>query len=385
MLNILNRFECQVNAFAIVTSEDGVITVSNDRTLKVWLRRDNGQYWPSVCYGLPDMGTAIAFDERQLKMFVGLNMGVIQEFKLAEDFNSVSLHRDFHAHTGAVTDVAYSPAQEYLLSTSRDKTFQYFHAHNGVRIGRITLDSQVLCLAFDALSNHVFVGEYNGAISMFQIGDTEYKFINKLIGHEGSIRQLSWEPEKKWLVSCSFDQAVIVWDIGGMKGDSYELRFHKAKVNSILVVGKYLKLISSSEDSHLVFWRLDADRERVKPWEESDKCQICQRPFVWSFKQMYQDRVVGKRQHHCRKCGQALCANCCAQTSVMPKAGFEFPQRLCSACFDTLTAEDKKSLAVKHNVKSPVHLMKYDDSRKLLVVASRDNFIKFIDISQNLA
>ena len=34
----------------------------------------------------------------------------------------------------------------------------------------------------------------------------------------------------------------------------------------------------------------------MKEWEESDFCQICQGPFLWSFKQMYQDRVVGKRQ-----------------------------------------------------------------------------------------
>ena len=81
-------------------------------------------------------------------------------------------------------------------------------------------------------------------------------------------------------------------------------------------------------------------------------------------------------QHHCRKCGKALCSNCCPQQSVMPKAGFEFPQRLCTECFDSLTEADKQSLAKKHNVKSAVHLMAYDQSRSLLVTASRDNWIK---------
>ncbi|XP_063715182.1 WD repeat and FYVE domain-containing protein 1-like [Symsagittifera roscoffensis] len=381
MLDIINRFECQVNAFAIVSKEDGVITVSNDKSLKVWLKRDNGQYWPSICHFLPDFGTAIAFNERLLKIFIGLNVGVVEEFRVAEDFNSVSLERDFHAHQRPVTDIIYAQAQEYLLSCSRDKTFQYFHTHNGVRIGRISLDSQVLCLAFDALSNHVFLGEYNGAISMFLLGDTEYQLVTKFHGHEGSCRQLLWEPELKWLVSCSFDQVVVVWDVGGNKGKSFELRYHKGKVNAIVLMKQQMRLISSAEDAHLVFWKLDKQREPATVWEDCDSCQLCAGPFFWSFRQMYEDRTIGKRQHHCRKCGKALCANCCPHSSVMPKMGFEFPVRLCTDCFDSVPEADKVSLAKRHNVKSAVHLMTYDQSRSLIVTASRDNWIKFIKVS----
>ena len=43
-----------------------------------------------------DFGTALTFNERLLKIFIGLNVGVVEEFKVAEDFNSVSLERDFH-------------------------------------------------------------------------------------------------------------------------------------------------------------------------------------------------------------------------------------------------------------------------------------------------
>ena len=81
-------------------------------------------------------------------------------------------------------------------------------------------------------------------------------------------------------------------------------------------------------------------------------------------------------QHHCRKCGKALCANCCPHSSVMPKMGFEFPVRLCTDCFDSVPEADKVSLAKRHNVKSAVHLMTYDQSRSLIVTASRDNWIK---------
>lgn len=43
----------------------------------------------------------------------------------------------------------------------------------------------------------------------------------------GSIRCLSWDPARKLLFSGSFDQSIIVWDIGGQQGTAYELQGHQ--------------------------------------------------------------------------------------------------------------------------------------------------------------
>lgn len=45
-------------------------------------------------------------------------------------------------------------------------------------------------------------------------------------GHNGSIRSLAWDAERQLLFSGSFDQSVIVWDIGGGKGTAFELQGH---------------------------------------------------------------------------------------------------------------------------------------------------------------
>lgn len=42
----------------------------------------------------------------------------------------------------------------------------------------------------------------------------------------GSVQCLTWDAEKKWLYSGSFDKSVIVWDIGGQKGSAVELHGH---------------------------------------------------------------------------------------------------------------------------------------------------------------
>ena len=36
------------------SGEDGVITISSDRSVRVWLLRDSGQYWPSICHYYTD-------------------------------------------------------------------------------------------------------------------------------------------------------------------------------------------------------------------------------------------------------------------------------------------------------------------------------------------
>lgn len=43
----------------------------------------------------------------------------------------------------------------------------------------------------------------------------------------GSVRSLSWDINRSWLFSGSFDQSAIVWDIGGRRGTAFELQGHR--------------------------------------------------------------------------------------------------------------------------------------------------------------
>lgn len=43
-------------------------------------------------------------------------------------------------------------------------------------------------------------------------------------------------------------------------------------------------------------------------------------------------QVLGYRQHHCRTCGNAVCAKCCSNTTKYPPMGFEISVRICNAC-----------------------------------------------------
>lgn len=62
---------------------------------------------------------------------------------------------------------------------------------------------------------------------MLKVDGAGVKEITTFKGHTGSIRTLGWDPSQQRLFSGSFDQSVIVWDIGGQRGTAYELQGHR--------------------------------------------------------------------------------------------------------------------------------------------------------------
>nr|XP_042913320.1 WD repeat and FYVE domain-containing protein 1-like isoform X2 [Parasteatoda tepidariorum] len=98
---------------------------------------------------------------------------------------------------------------------------------------------------------------------MLKLEESGYKPITSLKRHSGSIRCLSWDPERKLLFSGSFDQSIIVWDIGGQQGTAYELQGHHNKVTSLCFANASKQLISGAEDSTIVFWNMQVNRLEV--------------------------------------------------------------------------------------------------------------------------
>lgn len=62
---------------------------------------------------------------------------------------------------------------------------------------------------------------------------------------------------------------------------------------------------------------------------------------MWNFSKMWENKQLSlRRQHHCRKCGKAVCDNCSPRTTTYPVMGFEFPVRFCTECFRETTDEE---------------------------------------------
>jgi hypothetical protein len=47
------------------------------RTVRVWLKRDSGQYWPSICHYMASGATALFYCVETRQLFIGIENGTV--------------------------------------------------------------------------------------------------------------------------------------------------------------------------------------------------------------------------------------------------------------------------------------------------------------------
>ncbi|KAI1285878.1 WD repeat and FYVE domain-containing protein 2 [Halotydeus destructor] len=381
LLNKLEGHQDVVNMAIILKGEDGVISISEDKTVRIWLKRDAGNYWPSVCHILPSAASTMDFNHETRRIFVGMENGSISEFQVADDYNKMTHSRNYMAHQGRVTQVVFSIMTEWVLSTGRDKSFVWHCSETGRRLGGFQSNTWCTALQFDMQSKHAFIGDQSGQITMLKIEENTYKPITTLKGHADAIRCLAWDSARQMLFSGSADQVIICWDIGGKKGTAYELQGHKKQVTSVCYAPVAKLLLSGAEDAMIVSWNMKVKRNETPDWTESDHCQRCSKPFFWNLKAMVDQKTIGLRQHHCRRCGKAVCDACSGNQTAIPIMGHEFRVRVCDECHSVITDADRTSLAKFYEGKHSIMHMDLDEARCQLLTSGSDRLIKLWDIT----
>ena len=96
----------RVTACTIVPQENGIITVADDKSLRIWLQREGtNQYWPSVCQYLPTPGTSVYLDPSGEHLAVGTDDGQVFRYEVQPDCNSLILQKQWNAHSCPVLKV----------------------------------------------------------------------------------------------------------------------------------------------------------------------------------------------------------------------------------------------------------------------------------------
>uniref|UniRef100_U5ENG3 FYVE-type domain-containing protein n=1 Tax=Corethrella appendiculata TaxID=1370023 RepID=U5ENG3_9DIPT len=382
LLSKLEGCNDDINASILIGGDsDGVISVCDDKTIRVWLKRDSGQYWPSICQYMPSACSSLDYFPETRQLFIGQDNGTISQFLLSDDCNSLTPVKEYLAHQGRITAVVFVKPNDWILSAGKDKFFSYHCTISGQRIGCYTFESMCLAMQYDALSKHVFIGDYSGQITMLKLAQNGCSMVTTMKGHAGSIRALYWAAGPQLLFSGSYDQTVIVWDIGGKRGTTYELQGHNNKVSALSYASNTQQLISAGEDSVIVFWEMNAMRKVAPEWIESDTCQLCTRAFFWNLRAMLDQKQIGIRQHHCRHCGKAVCDKCSTNRINIPIMGFEFDVRVCDHCHNELKSTERPSLATFHDAKHSIIALDLDEQRKRLLTVGQDRIIKIWDLS----
>jgi hypothetical protein len=77
-----------------------------------------------------------------------INIFFIQfkEFAVGEDYNKITLIKQYLAHQAKVTSVFYSLEHDWVLSTSKDKYFAFHSTDNARRVGAYGTGCPANCL-----------------------------------------------------------------------------------------------------------------------------------------------------------------------------------------------------------------------------------------------
>uniref|UniRef100_A0A8C5WUD0 WD repeat and FYVE domain-containing protein 1 n=1 Tax=Laticauda laticaudata TaxID=8630 RepID=A0A8C5WUD0_LATLA len=381
LLSKIEGHQDAVSAALVIPKEDGIITASEDRTIRVWLKRDSGQYWPSIYHTMSSPCSTMAYHHDSRRIFVGQDNGAIMEFHISEDFNKMNFVKTYPAHQNRVSAITFCLEAEWVISTGHDKSVSWMCTRSGNMLGRHYFTSWASCLQYDFETQHAFIGDYSGQITLLKLEQSTSSVITALKGHEGSISSLWWDPVQRLLFSGASDNSIIMWDIGGRRGRTLLLQGHHDKVQAVCYLQLTRQLVSCSADGGITVWNMDISREEAPQWLESDSCQKCEQPFFWNIKQMWDTKTLGLRQHHCRKCGQAVCGKCSTKRSSYPIMGFEFQVRVCDSCFESIKDEDRTSLATFHEGKHNICHMSMDISRGLMVTCGSDRVVKIWDMT----
>jgi len=190
-----------------------------------------------------------------------------------------------------------------------------------------------------------------------------------------------WDPEAEWLFSGSFDTSVVVWDVGAHQGVALELNGHSDRIVGIAFDKIRKILITCSADGHIGIWPMNVRRNETPKWLESDSCQICHLPFFWNFHAMWTQKQIGLRQHHCRKCGRAICDACSQTRTALPLIGYETVQRVCNDCMKTLRNAETTPLASFYDIRQGTIKADYHPTKKVMMTVGTDRTIKIWDVS----
>ncbi|KAM8922803.1 WD repeat and FYVE domain-containing protein 2 isoform 3-T3 [Lycaon pictus] len=253
-----------VNMAVLVPKEEGVISVSEDRTVRVWLKRDSGQYWPSIYYVMPSPCSCMSFNPETRRLSIGLDNGTISEFILSEDYNKMTPVKNYQAHQSRVTMILFVLELEWVLSTGQDKLFAWHCSESARRLGGYRTSAVASGLQFDVETRHVFIGDQSGQVTILTLEQDTCTLVTAFRGHTGGVTALCWDPVQRVLFSGSSDHSVIMWDIGGRKGTAIELQGHNDKVQALSYAQHTRQLISCGGDGGIVVWNMDVERQEAQ-------------------------------------------------------------------------------------------------------------------------
>jgi serine/threonine protein kinase/WD40 repeat protein len=147
-------------------------------------------------------------------------LGQLQAWSLSGD----SVHRlDWNFPIDTVTPIALTPDGRTLAAGERSGGVVLIETSTATVRYRLmpddATDSQVTALTFNATGQELGVGNKQGQVRLWRLGETSGASIAQLPAHRGAVSVLTFDRTSSRIASAGEDKSVVVWDVDRLQAE----------------------------------------------------------------------------------------------------------------------------------------------------------------------
>lgn len=168
-------------------------------------------------------------------------------------------------HESAVNDAIFTPDGNGIVTSSDDGSLIWWDAESGEQQGRLETDNPLYGIQFSPDGATVYAGSANGAILVADVANRE--ILHELTGHTDFVISLALSADGTRLVSGSWDNTLILWDLSSNSAIQQYSGGHTGQVSEVLFNADETNILSVSDDGTALLWDV-ASGEIVRVYEE---------------------------------------------------------------------------------------------------------------------
>ncbi|ETO06153.1 hypothetical protein RFI_31243 [Reticulomyxa filosa] len=212
-----------------------IVSASCDHTVRIWDVSSGKQL--QIFRGHTGSVFTAKFSPDEHTVVSCSQDGTIRLWDVNTGTEIMKLEKNF----GPIWDVDFSPDGRYIVSGFKDKTIRLWDIHSGIEINRL-------------------LGHLEDVLSIQFSSDESGERLKRFKGHFAGVTRARFSPDNKFIVSCSLDNTVRIWDIKtGTEGKI--LGKHVDIVEDVQYFPDGQTIVSCSRDRTIILWSVESGKK----------------------------------------------------------------------------------------------------------------------------